>query len=226
MSYAVSTATHHSKRSTPVHAPRAWFLNAVWLTVLAPLPLAVVHLQQLWDKPYYQFYPLLIVIVGYLLWTRWPDSTQAPSQKPSNLSRVLVGLSLVLTVAAVLLLSPWLGMAALVSALGGVAARVVGDALVRRLLPAWALLWLLLPPLPGADVVLVEMLDWMIWRTADAVLDRLGYLHWMVGGVLQLADRQFVMDDAFGPVNSPSRFSPLQRCSPFGDDGRSFLPFC
>lgn len=203
MPYDASAAPRAISGLSQLLRRSAWLHPAVWPPVLAPLPLAGMQLVELWDKPYYRFFPLFLVVVGYLAWRRWPEPSDAPLERVSILSRFWTGLSWILSLSAVLLFSPWLGMAALIAALGGAAARVLGSGFRERVLPVWLLLWLLMPPLPGGDGPVVAALRWGIWRTADAVLDRLGYLHWMVGDVLEVADRRFVLDDTFGPLNSP-----------------------
>ena len=53
------------------------------LILLSPLPLFVEHLHNLWRvKPHYQFFPLLLIGFGCLLWPRWPRTR--PGTVPSR----------------------------------------------------------------------------------------------------------------------------------------------
>src|SRR5690606_16359272 len=42
------------------------------LVALAHLPLLVVYFQQLWGRPHYQFFPLVLGAAVYFLWQRLP----------------------------------------------------------------------------------------------------------------------------------------------------------
>ena len=40
--------------------------------VAAHLPLLLLHAENLWDKPHYQFFPIVLVGAGFLAYNRWP----------------------------------------------------------------------------------------------------------------------------------------------------------
>src|SRR6266851_6485581 len=117
----------------------------VVLLSTAYAPLVSVYVRQIWLRPHYQFFPLVLVGSAVLALSRLPGLGQL---KPGSWrwSYGLAGLALALTAIAVFLFSSWLGAIALLLTLAATIFGIGGGMLLRRLLPAWGFLWLAIPP--------------------------------------------------------------------------------
>src|SRR5438270_5194151 len=185
-----TVATSSVPDSLPVARPTLhWRVLAIGLLfALVHLPLLASHARQLWLRPHYQFFPLLLACSAFLAVIRLRE---AGPLCPGSRGRYLFFLaaSWVVLLLGVLLGSPWLGS---VAALGLVAALVYGAggrALLRRLLPAWGLLWLAIPPPLDLDRSLILSLQGLTTRWSSATLDVLGIFHVREGNVLEVAGK-------------------------------------
>src|SRR5438045_2648661 len=122
--------------------PFPWPLLAVTAGVALVLaPLLVQHAQQLWLRPHYQFFPLVLVGAAFLAWQRLrPGEPFTPGSR--GLTYGLVGCVWLLSAVAVVVNSSWLGTVAALVLLAAALLGVGGTRLFRRALPAWLLLWL------------------------------------------------------------------------------------
>lgn len=173
------------------------------LLVLAPLPLAMVHLFGLWSNDAYRFFPLLLVTIVYLLRRRISKYGVAPDEQRTRLARFMIAVGLLLVASSVLLASPWLATAAMICMLGGVFSRVVGETFRKHVLPIWWLLWFFLPPPFGFDRWFVHFFDEGVRKAADGILDLHGYVHWLAGDVLRTTDGSFVLNFDFTRFVTP-----------------------
>jgi exosortase len=178
---------------------RQWCLLA--LILLSSGPLFAEHLYNLWRlKPHYQFFPLLLVGAGVLLWQRWPRTP--PPAVPARLGAVFLGGGLMTLVAGVLVSSPWLAAVATLLSIAGMLFRLQGRAPGRSWLPVWAALWLLIPPPLGWDLLFIQRLQSFTSRAASLVLDARGVRHLMDGNVLVLPGQRLLVEEACSGVNS------------------------
>jgi hypothetical protein len=163
---------------------RPWAAVAgVGLLALAHLPLLVQHARQLWLRPHYQFFPLVVVGAAVLAWDRLRGlGPLVPG--PRLVVGLLVGLDWLLLAAAELLDSSWLGAVATLVLLAAVLVGLGGGRLFRRALPAWAFLGLVVPPPFELDRNLVLALQTLTAQWGSRVLDFLGVFHVMAGQVL------------------------------------------
>src|SRR5262245_54251708 len=151
--------------------------------VLAFAPLLAAHAGSLWQRPHYQHFPIIPLGVAYLAVRRLP--AEAHFEPGSWRARqILLGGTWVLLMAAVLGWSPWLGMVATLALLLALCHCMGGGPLVRQVLPAWAIVWLMVPLPLGLDAKLVTALQPLVTRASSRVLDLLEVWHVPTGNVL------------------------------------------
>ncbi len=171
--------------------------TAAVVLVLAYLPLTAGLLEEGWSGPHYKFVPLALLCAGVLTMRAWrqPGLAQAQSEHNSR-DAVLLGMAWATLLVAILAWSPALGA---VSALLLVIALVDGRGgwpLLRRYTPALALLCLAIP-LPHSVVLRLSLgFQSLVTRGAATVLDRLAVPNLRSGIILELADRQCLVDEA------------------------------
>ncbi len=55
-----------------------WAVFFSTVVIVGHLPLFLMHLQKMWlFRPHYQFFPLLLAGIAWLLWSRWPRCSAA-----------------------------------------------------------------------------------------------------------------------------------------------------
>ena len=172
--------------------------------MLAPLPWLSVHAQELARRPHYEL--VWLVVPGALLigWNALRQPVLPGSETGRNPRRasVISAVGLLLLAVAVVFISPWLAtvatllnILALIDAIGGVL-------LIKRLLPAWAFLWLAIPPPRGPDERILLYLQGFATRWSSLVLDRLGVIHVVEGNVIELVNRKLFVEQACSGINS------------------------
>src|SRR5262249_27427826 len=159
MSITATSPTLDSRQGTKAGRTIPWWLVAVALLfTLAYLPLLAIHARQLWARPHYQFLPFVLAGAAYLTFLRMRDL--GPLQPGSKRrSYLLLGISWGLLALAGLLFSPWLGAVAALITLAALAYALGGATLLRRLLPVWLFLWLIVPPPFGLDQKFISSLQ-------------------------------------------------------------------
>ena len=173
------------------------------LTVLglAHLPLLVLQARLTWGHPHYRFFPLVLLAAG-LLAARAGSRLGPLVPGDDRWVACLLGGGWAMLGGACLIGSAWLGtVAAMVAALA-VAYSIGGGRMLRRLLPAWGLLWLAIPPPTGLDYELVTLLQTAATRWSSRVLDVLGVFHLREGHVIRLPDRRLLIEEACSGIHS------------------------
>ncbi len=176
-------------------------LAAVAAALAAHLPLLILHAQQIWMRPHYQFFPLVLLGAAVLAFLRLRDLgplTPAPAPR----AWPLLGAAWILLAAAELLYSSWLGTTAALAALAALLYALGGARLFRAALPAWLLLWLAVPPPFELDRQLILWLQSLTARWASAALDVVGVYHVMAGNVVEVGGRRLLVEEACSGVNS------------------------
>jgi len=163
-------------------------------------PFVAWHLVNLWQKTHYQFFPFLMVGIGWLLWIRWPPSDRDSSRRELRTAHLLPGL--IVLCAAVLLFSAWLAAVAAILTAGGVLWSLAGRDGWREWAPVWALLWLLVPAPLGWDDDVVFTLQSIASRASSATLDVLGIRHLLEGHVFELPGHRLFVEEACSGINS------------------------
>lgn len=168
-----------------------------FLLVAAHVPLVVAYFVRLWTLPHYQFFPLAIV-GAYLLIRRSEREPKGAASASGVVAALICGLSLL--AGAVVFDSPWLGaVAATINFTAWQAARCGSW---RPVMPAAAMLVVILRPPLGIDTWLIRSLQHVTAAGADMALDVLGVLHSTAGNVIELPGRRLLVEEACSGVNS------------------------
>ncbi len=186
-----------------------------WLAALGPLvplvgllstvPYALVYLKNLWELPHYQFFPLLLAAVGYLLHQRLGGHFTG-NWSHRALCAVLLAGGILGVLCATVFASPWMGFfgftMCFASWLGGRTDSESGRSLLYLALPI-LLIWQ--PPYNSiitADTVLIQKLQTASARLSSQWLDILGYPHHQPGTVLEFAGKSFGVAEACSGIQS------------------------
>ncbi len=182
-----------------------WLLVAVLLSCVGCLPYAVVYLTNLWQQPHYQFFPVLLIAVGWMFWQRRGGLLQFGIAWKLFATVVLLGGAFGV-LCATAFASPWMGYFGFAaSATAGFAMtrdRSTGRSLVYLGLPVF-LIWQ--PPyntIITADTVLIQQLQTVSAKLSSRWLDSLGYLHFQPGTVLEFAGKSFGVAEACSGIQS------------------------
>ena len=171
------------------------------VAVLAHLPFLAQHAAWLWQRPHYQFFPLVLVGAGVLAVTRIRTSS---TWQPGSTVVAVMGLTVacLLLAAADILASPWLGCVAFLSFLPTLAYAVGGKELCRQAFPAWVLLWLMIPLPFDLDRALMFKLQNLTTEWSSALLDVFGVFHVRAGNVIEVDGKKLMVEEACSGVNS------------------------
>ncbi len=185
------SAGHRRSRLLP-DAQWGLFLGCAVAAYAVPL---LHHSRYLWQRDYFQFFPVLLGAILCLAWQRRMDATDLTRQH-WHTGFVAAGLSLLTLGLYVYLNLPWLAV---------VSAFLLGEALLAEL-PDFRALWralVILIPLPmGFDGTLVQKLQRLSSKGASAVLDSVHIDHLMSGNVLEFANRRLFVEEACSGVSS------------------------
>jgi exosortase len=180
--------------------PWRWWAVAAILA-LALLPLLVRFAAQLWLRPHYQFGPVVLLGSAVLAWLR-VRRLGPLTPGSAGWAGLFLGVAAALLAAADLLDSSWLGAVAALALLPAALHAAGGGRLLRAALPAWVLLWLVVPPPFELDRQLILWLQSLVAGWASGVLDLLGVYHVMAGNVVETGGRRLMVEEACSGVNS------------------------
>ena len=198
------------QKAPPVASPRRepevgafpWRLVVVGgILFAAELPLLVQFAQQLWMRPHYQFFPLVLLGAAVLAYTRLRGLGPVRPGQPV-LSGAFLALAWGLLALAEVLYSTWLAATAALVLLAALLYALGGGRLFRQALPAWLLLWTAVPPPLELDRNLILWLQSLTAGWSSAVLDFLGTYHVMAGNVVEINARRLLVEEACSGVNS------------------------
>lgn len=204
----MSTATAAPELDTTapptVAAATAWpvkILAVSAVVLLAHARLIYNHCLQLNLKPHYQFYPLIVIGAGVLLWPALAGFARPKGGRPV-LALGLVAVSWLTLALGVFFYSATLGLVSLILLLAAVPLAVGGWALLKQCLPALALLLLMIPMPFGLDNKLVGGLQKLTSKAGSSLLDLTGIYHNIRGNVLEVAGKKYFVEEACSGVNS------------------------
>ncbi len=173
-------------------------LLPVLVLICAHLPFAFIHYRESWSLEHYQFFPFALASFGWLIWTRRDSS----SDNWSVAVLVFLAVDLLLLLAAVVKLSPWLAVAALVCGLTGLSLAVRERSYTCSML-AMSFLPLLTLRIPlNYDDRLIHWLQQQTTKLASAIGHRIGLEHYTEGNTLAVPGKHFLVEEACSGVNS------------------------
>lgn len=197
---ALATQLSQPESLTDSGGARSWINSPgfpLWIGTLGCLPLLIVHFQQMWARPHYQFFPLVLlaVVVLYRLRRSEPLAAVRPDRRWFAGVALLAGL--MLAGVAVLRISPLLCYGAwLLVALATVLRSRID------LWAAWGLICLLVRLPHGKDVWLIQSLQRLTTGIASNVLDQLQMPHNQEGNVLAFLNQKILVEEACSGVVS------------------------
>jgi exosortase len=194
------------------------------LVALGMAPLNMVYFQNLWAQKHYQFFPVLVAAVVALLVARWnmvpPPGPEADDGDDDSVLRALksnwwprlrplaaiglMAMGLAIEYAAIRVFSPvtpWGGYLGLLVA-GFGAVLYVGGGRPISLIPAWALMALILMPPGNADDHLITYLQQRTASFTSQLLDLIGVDHVREGVLIEIGSRTLFVEEACSGVQS------------------------
>jgi len=173
------------------------------LVLLGELPLLIKYFSDLWTRPQFGFFPLILLGAAYLAWDRLRDG---PTLEPSRLSRqigaLFLAVAFVLLAAGVVLLVRWLGGVSAWLALAGCVCWIGGSKLLRAMVPALVLLLTIIPP-PGRkdEAIALTLRQWAVWASGQ-VLDLVKIPHVNTGTLINVMGHRLGVEDACSGIHS------------------------
>lgn len=189
---------------------RPWAGRAGWgvyapaaVIGLAFAPSLLLFGNDLWLRPHYRFFPLVVPGAAALGW-RYARrlGPVGPGAAGRGAARALAGMAWLLLAVGVAFITPWFAAVGALAAVLGALVALGGWPLARAALPGWAFLWLAIPPPRKFDFLLVTKLQNVVSRLADGWLDALGVFHVMDGNVVEVAGRELLVDQACSGIYS------------------------
>ena len=212
--------------------------NSVYcLALVAHVPLLIGYVHINWNKGHYQFFPLLIAVVCWLLVERLVGFTKSNRDRPGSskhgiwhnllvaqhptvdarattASLVCLVLGGLVLGSAALVQSSFLVVPSLMLLLASWILGRFGLKGFMTTLPAWLLMLLAMPFPWNLDSILVNRMQFMASGLASWILDSLGQVHFRDGLTLVTAKKQFFTEEACSGIRS--LFSSIAAISAFG----------
>ena len=168
--------------------------------IIGLLPLLYQQGINLAQRPHFQFFPLSWGMFIAMVWLR--GAALKVDRVRCWAGSIFIGMSLVTSIAAILLFSPWLAqLAAVVLCLGWMYSRLGGNAWHEPI--AWISLLLITVPLPmNLDARLIQELQSMSTQSADQLMDVANISHLRRGNILEVRSGELFVDEACSGVDS------------------------
>jgi lipid-A-disaccharide synthase-like uncharacterized protein len=171
------------------------------VAALGCAPLVVAYFFNLWDQPYYRFFPLALLGAGWLAWRGWRSAPPSPMPGARWLVLTLTGTALALLATGAVLWVPWLGVAALLCVLLGAVWARGGGRLAGRLLPALVMGLTVLTPPFGWDEAVMNRLEGWVMSGAGRMLYSMQVPHLLGWLSVELAGRKIPLKELFAGLN-------------------------
>ncbi len=168
--------------------------------LISPIMLMVEYCMQLWQLDQYQYFPVLVLAVGMLFFSRWSRTVHLPAAWHSW---GLLAVGIVSTVLASLYWSPWLGCAGFLFLFGAFLSCCEGDPKSYwGMLSLWPASWMLLRLPLNLDYQLTNWLQLNTATISSHILDRIDLPHRLTGSVFYLAKGPLFVEAACSGVQS------------------------
>lgn len=200
-------------RTIASRAPSLPLVDGLFIAALAAhIPVGIEYARRMWKVGHYQFFPLLMAVAAWLIYSRVSKIT--PATERSNLTFGLLALNVFILASAVALFSPFLWIISFLLLIGVFVYDRWGKRGMIAALPAW-LLFIFAVPLPGnLDLKLINQMQFMASQLASWVLDAFGQLHFREGVILVTEKKQFFTEEACSGIRS--LFSSLAAIAIYG----------
>lgn len=195
---SVGSGAPLTKPAADSEVPGLRALLPILVLLAAHLPMALMHYRDAWSLEHYQFFPFALGSFGWLIWTR-RDASRDNWSVPVL---ALFVLDLLLLFTAVVKLSPWLAVAALVCGLTGISLAVRERSYTYSMF-ALSFLPLLTLKIPlNYDQLLINWLQLKTTALASAIGHRIGLEHYSEANILAVPGKRFLVAEACSGVNS------------------------
>ncbi len=170
--------------------------------LFALAPAWVPYSNRMWSSGHYQYFPVLLALVAYLIYSRRESLQSQATQPTAWVSAIgLVSVAL-LALAAHLLYSGFVGIVATVLACWVVVYAIFGSGGLRSVGTVLSLLVFAVPlPLSLDQSLIVKMQFWAS-QIAAQLLDGLGIMHFRQGVILVTEKSQFMTEEACSGIRS------------------------
>lgn len=184
------------------------------VALLAHVLILVEYAFRMWQKPHYQFFPMLFLVIGYLFFTAPKRYRTCTGRRPGIYTFVsMVGI-FVLLLLATILNSPFIGILSFLwlvcTAIGTLFGR---ESLLYMSRFLWILIFVVPWPL-NLNERLTQIMQFWASGLASTFLDALGFIHFREGVVICTTDDRFLTEEACSGIRS--LFSALATVALFG----------
>lgn len=201
-----------AKSSTRVHFASSWIDGLFAVALLAHLPLGFEYSQRMWSVGHYQFFPLLLAAVVWLIYDRLIECRRERPQ--GQKSYWVLAANALLLFLATLMFSPFFWILSLLLLVANYVYDRWGMNGVKYVAPAWVLLFFIVPLPSNLDLKLVNQLQFLSSQLASYILDAFGQIHFREGVVLITEKKQFFTEEACSGIRS--LFSSLSAMAIYG----------
>ena len=184
------------------------------VAVLAHVPLGLEYAARMWRVGHYQFFPMLMAVVGWLIYDRVSAVPRSDSSQRSGRILILLALDGLLLIAATILYSSLLWIISLMFLIMIAIFERSGWMGIRAAWPAWLLLAFAIPLPLNLDLKLITKMQFVASQLASWMLDSLGLIHFREGVVLVTEKKQFFTEEACSGIRS--LFSSLAAIAIYG----------
>ena len=165
-------------------------------------PLLLLFFSNLWERTYYQFFPMALAGAGFLGWSRLREPPRPLALGHAAGTAALLGTSFCVLFAAMVLWSPWLASLAAVLGVVGVAWWLGGWRVLRALVPALVLGLTIIPPPLSLDARLMVFLRGLAVHWSSRLLDVFSVVHYLSGNIIELPQQKLLVEEACSGINS------------------------
>lgn len=168
--------------------------------LLAFTPLMWTHLHRLWALDHYQYAPLLLLGIPFLVWTQRSEHDPSTKRPIFEIAVLVIGWIL-LAVAAIDWL-PNVGAIAAVITAGALLVHFTNLGRVTNVFALWVVCWFMARVPANLDIDLIFWLQGFTSRLASRALDVIGINHMTSGHIIQTASRDFQVEEACSGIQS------------------------